>query len=454
MTPNCSVRSAAPDELEVRLARIGLPARGAQDRQATLPGPLQAFHRALLGAFLTEAGPPDLAAVGRLAAERQLDPQAALAALAAADLVHADPATGRVRVARISEQVVARRNELANFQRELTQIRTNLNSVGRDLEALAEQRYTEVDKPVQRLALGLTALSQRVGDTAARLHLDSPPARPDGSVADQASWAAALLGVGEAALTAADTTVGNVRKQRDTAAARIEAALADAGVEDPVALEAAIVQAASAVSRAAEDITTATEQIPHVADLAARIERGDGLLGVLDELARLLSDGKFIGYVVSRKQQALLAVASELLSSMAGRRYGFSESFEIIDHLTGTARGVKTLSGRETFLASLALALALVELAGRGGGRLDALFLDEGFGSLDANALAEALDALGRQAEGGRLVAVISHLRSIAENMEQVLAITRDPDGSRARWLGGDERDQLIADDIEAQLLS
>jgi hypothetical protein len=99
MTPNCSVRSAAPDELEVRLTRIGLPARGAQDRQATLPGPLQAFHRALLGAFLTEAGPPDLAAVGRLAAERQLDPQAALAALAAADLVHADPATGRVRVA-------------------------------------------------------------------------------------------------------------------------------------------------------------------------------------------------------------------------------------------------------------------------------------------------------------------------------------------------------------------
>ena len=60
--------------------------------------------------------------------------------------------------------------------------------------------------------------------------------------------------------------------------------------------------------------------------------------------------------------------------------------------LTGTTRGVKTLSGGETFLASRALALALVELAGRGGGRLDALFLDEGFGSLDANALAEALE--------------------------------------------------------------
>jgi Alkylmercury lyase len=99
MTTNRSVRSAAPDELEVRLARLGLPARGAQDRQAALPGPLQAFHRALLGAFLAEAGPPALAAVGRLAAELQLEPQPALAALATADLVHADPVDGRVRVA-------------------------------------------------------------------------------------------------------------------------------------------------------------------------------------------------------------------------------------------------------------------------------------------------------------------------------------------------------------------
>src|SRR5260370_34989577 len=57
-------------------------------------------------------------------------------------------------------------------------------------------------------------------------------------------------------------------------------------------------------------------------------------------------------------------------------------------------------------------------------GRLDALFLDEGFGSLDANSLAEALDALGRQAETGRLVAGIGHLRSVAEALDRVLAIT------------------------------
>ena len=99
MTTNHSDRSVAPDELEVRMARLGLLARGAQDRQAALPGPLQGLHRALLGAFLTEAGPPDLGVVGRLAAALCLEMQASLAALATADLVHLGPAAGRVGVA-------------------------------------------------------------------------------------------------------------------------------------------------------------------------------------------------------------------------------------------------------------------------------------------------------------------------------------------------------------------
>jgi hypothetical protein len=86
-------------ELEVRVARMVVPARGVQDRQAVLPGPLQAFHRALLGAFLAGAGPPDRSVVGQLAAELALEPRAALAVLAAADLVRTDPATSRVSVA-------------------------------------------------------------------------------------------------------------------------------------------------------------------------------------------------------------------------------------------------------------------------------------------------------------------------------------------------------------------
>jgi hypothetical protein len=99
MTANQPLSSAAPDGLAAGLAGLALPAAGAQDRQDALPGSLQALHRALLGVFLTEAGPPDLTVASRLAAELELDPQSALAALAAADLVHTDLAAGRVRVA-------------------------------------------------------------------------------------------------------------------------------------------------------------------------------------------------------------------------------------------------------------------------------------------------------------------------------------------------------------------
>jgi Alkylmercury lyase len=90
--------TTVPDAPADRLARSGRGA-GVGGRQAVLPDPLRVFHQRLLGAFLTGTGPPDLPVVAGLAAELGLDPRAALAALAAADLVHTDPATGSITVA-------------------------------------------------------------------------------------------------------------------------------------------------------------------------------------------------------------------------------------------------------------------------------------------------------------------------------------------------------------------
>ena len=94
MTTDPSTPSAALDALVGQLR----PGAGVRQRQAVLPEPLRGFHQRLLQAFVSVAGPPDAAAVGRLAAQLELDPQAALAALAAIDLVHTDPATGTVSV--------------------------------------------------------------------------------------------------------------------------------------------------------------------------------------------------------------------------------------------------------------------------------------------------------------------------------------------------------------------
>jgi alkylmercury lyase len=90
--------AAAPDALADRLARLGRGA-GVDGRQAVLPDPLRVFHQRLLGAFLTRTGSPDARVVDDLAAELRLDSQAALAALAAADLVHTARATGTIVVA-------------------------------------------------------------------------------------------------------------------------------------------------------------------------------------------------------------------------------------------------------------------------------------------------------------------------------------------------------------------
>jgi hypothetical protein len=90
--------AATPDAVGDRPARRGRDA-GVAGGQAVLPNPLRMFHQCVLGTFVTGTGPLDAAGVDGLAAELGLDPRAALAALAAADLVHTDPATGTIAVA-------------------------------------------------------------------------------------------------------------------------------------------------------------------------------------------------------------------------------------------------------------------------------------------------------------------------------------------------------------------
>jgi len=142
------------------------------------------------------------------------------------------------------------------------------------------------------------------------------------------------------------------------------------------------------------------------------------------------------------------------IPSALRRRVRFAEDFRIVSIRSSSARHPKTLSGGETFLASLALALALVELHSRSGARLGALFLDEGSGSLDADALASSLAVLQAETGGDKLVAVISHLHAVAEAVEHVMWVERRPEGSIARWLDAAERDALVREEATSGLLS
>lgn len=99
----------------------------------------------------------------------------------------------------------------------------------------------------------------------------------------------------------------------------------------------------------------------------------------------------------------------------------------VIDHYNATERSVKTLSGGETFEASLSLALGLSdEIQSYAGGiQMDSMFVDEGFGSLDEEALGHAMKALVQLTEGSRLVGVISHVSELKEQIDRKIIVTK-----------------------------
>ena len=115
----------------------------------------------------------------------------------------------------------------------------------------------------------------------------------------------------------------------------------------------------------------------------------------------------------------------------AGSRGQSGLEMDVIDHYNGTERSVKSLSGGESFQASLALALGLSDeiQSSAGGIRLDTMFVDEGFGSLDEESLSKAMGALGDLAQGNRLVGIISHVSELKEKIDKQIVVRKDRTG-------------------------
>lgn len=108
---------------------------------------------------------------------------------------------------------------------------------------------------------------------------------------------------------------------------------------------------------------------------------------------------------------------------------------DVLDRCTGEWRDVSTLSGGESFMASLSLALGLADTvqAGSGGVRLDSMFIDEGFGTLDENTLKLTVDMLAKLADGKRLVGIISHVSELKNRIDSKIIVTKTLTGSEVR---------------------
>ena len=160
---------------------------------------------------------------------------------------------------------------------------------------------------------------------------------------------------------------------------------------------------------------------------------------------------KFQTYILNSAFQEIIAEANARLESMSSGRYKFKYKmpdivnklkfqgldFEIFDEFTGTTRPVATLSGGESFLASLSLALGLADVVqnNAGGIKLDTIFIDEGFGSLDSDTLDQTLKTLNELQKDGRLVGIISHVEELKQQIHSKLEIVKSKNGSYAKFI-------------------
>ncbi|TVZ05036.1 SMC family ATPase [Trebonia kvetii] len=374
--------------------------------------------------------------------------------------------------------VTVQQEKVAELSRLRNQAIGELEDLSATLRRLEQRRRREVSGPLHSIAIYLQRWQDAVEEAVRACHGNSSvisvPARSAaGSVDAITSYAGALAQADKAVIAslsqAAEAAAGDAGTQLvklHRAAGRLKAgksglpviALPEGdGLLEPSSLDALVSGQTTArddASRHRKNQATAEGQVQQAASLDAALRDGKARLSAVETLRGLLADGKFLRYLTDRRTRALLAVASEKFGTLSAGEFGFTEDFHVASRRSQAVRSPKTLSGGETFLASLALSLALVELHSRSGPRLGALFLDEGFASLDVDSLAGALAVLQAETGGDKLVAVISHLHAVAEAVEDVLWVERGPAGSAVRWLSADERDALVRQEATGGLLS
>lgn len=215
-----------------------------------------------------------------------------------------------------------------------------------------------------------------------------------------------------------------------------------------------------------------SKSVAETAKLETRTARLKKISEKLEQLAKKISaaeeeyriwrrlsetaDGKnnskisFQRYYLNAMFRDIIREANERLEKMSSGRYRFREmetakkgkqtaglDLEIFDAYTGKARPVETLSGGESFLASLSLALGLAAVVknSSGGIKLETIFIDEGFGSLDSETLDTAISTLEELQTGGRLVGIISHVDELKQRIPARLEVRKTKSGSTAKFI-------------------
>ncbi|MHB9755170.1 AAA family ATPase [Streptomyces sp. BYX5S] len=351
--------------------------------------------------------------------------------------------------------------EQVSLERELAQARGTAESVEARAAQLERREAlltgaADAARAVEETARRLKDADARLADAAFRAGFDTPEVA-----------AAALLDDARHrelqhrldARQTEEATVRAVLAEEETAeaarrpAADVPAAQAAAGAAD------ARVRAAGSARDAAQRRCAELDRLSRRAATEAR--RLGPLRETYDRVARLASLAagtaadnerkmRLESYVLAARLEQVAAAATARLRRMSSGRYTLVHSdslagrgrsglgLHVVDAWTGRERDTATLSGGETFFASLALALGLADVVTdeAGGVRLDTLFIDEGFGSLDDQTLDEVLDVLDSLRERDRSVGIVSHVGDLRRRVHAQLEVVKGREGSVVRQRG------------------
>ncbi len=346
----------------------------------------------------------------------------------------------------------AAQDELAALEQARTAAETRRSEADRQL-ATAEEAFRQAKAARAEAEAERDALRAAFDEALAQADLDEERLR-SARLSDEERERR------EQALAAYQTSLATARDRASRGEAHVAALIAELGELPPLDEAEGRATAADQAQRHAvaeratlgaqlEQLDRALDGVRATEHETVALEERYGVIGRVAEVA--LGDNRhrmtLQRFVLATLLDEVLQTASERLSQMSNGRFLLRRSvaarpsrrralgleLSVFDHHTGTERPAATLSGGESFLAALALALGQADaVQARAGGRpLEAIFIDEGFGGLDPESLDLALSALSRLTDSGRQVGIISHVAELRERIDARLHVTGGQRGSR-----------------------
>ncbi|MGJ7907534.1 AAA family ATPase [Actinopolyspora sp. H202] len=234
----------------------------------------------------------------------------------------------------------------------------------------------------------------------------------------------------------------SVDTEVDTEGAAAAAEQARGLADDATAVLGDLGHRSSQLAELGEELRQAWKELAPLEEEFAELNALTDVINGQGQNARLMT---LRSYVLAARLEEVAVAATARLRHMSDGRYAFVHSDEqgahgkrggldlrVIDDYSGRTRSTKTLSGGESFLASLSLALGLADVVSEesGGAMLDTLFIDEGFGTLDGDTLDLVMDALDELRAGGRMVGLVSHVDELRQRIPVRLRVRKSRGGS------------------------